>query len=150
VLPELKKQIETERSQLHRILETHQSLLERCRKAKPTADELAALAAILHAFYNGVENIFKRIAVALDGGAPQGEFWHSELIERMATPSKKRPALLSEAMNERLQEYLDFRHVFRHAYTFDLKWSKMKHLVVECEAVLQTFEKRTGNVFYKT
>ena len=107
MLPELKKQIETERSQLHRILETHQGLLERCRKAKPTAGELAALAAILHGFYNGVENIFKRIAVALDGGAPQGEFWHSELIERMASPSKKRPALLSDTLNERLQELLD-------------------------------------------
>jgi hypothetical protein len=149
VLPELKKQIETERSQLRRILETHQSLLERCRKTQPTADELAALAAILHAFYNGVENIFKRIAVALDGGSPQGEFWHSELIEKMASPAKKRPALLSDAMNEQLQEYLDFRHVFRHAYTFDLKWSKMKHLVVECEAVLEKFEKELETFLLK-
>ena len=149
MLPELKKQIETERSQLRRILETHQSLLERCRKTQPTADELAALAAILHAFYNGVENIFKRIAVALDGGSPQGEFWHSELIEKMASPAKKRPALLSDAMNEQLQEYLDFRHVFRHAYTFDLKWSKMKHLVVECEAVLEKFEKELETFLLK-
>jgi hypothetical protein len=149
VLPELKKQVETERSQLHRILETHRGLLERCREIQPTADELAALAAILHAFYNGVENIFKRIAVALDGGAPQGEFWHSELIERMATPSKKRPALLSDALNERLQEYLDFRHVFRHAYTFDLKWAKMKHLAVECVAVLQKLEKELETFFIK-
>lgn len=134
---------------MRRILETHQSLLERCRKTQPTADELAALAAILHAFYNGVENIFKRIAVALDGGSPQGEFWHSELIEKMASPAKKRPALLSDAMNEQLQEYLDFRHVFRHAYTFDLKWSKMKHLVVECEAVLEKFEKELETFLLK-
>jgi hypothetical protein len=149
VLPELKKQIETERSQLRRILDTHQGLLERCRTTNPTADELAALAAILHAFYNGVENIFKRIAIALDGSAPQGEFWHSELIERMASPAKKRPALLSAVMNENLQEYLDFRHVFRHAYTFDLQWSKMKHLVFECEAVLQKFEKELDTFLIK-
>lgn len=149
MLPELKKQIETERSQLRRILDTHQGLLERCRTTNPTADELAALAAILHAFYNGVENIFKRIAIALDGSVPQGEFWHSELIERMASPAKKRPALLSAVMNENIQEYLDFRHVFRHAYTFDLQWSKMKHLVLECEAVLQKLEKELDTFLIK-
>jgi hypothetical protein len=140
VLPELKKQIETDQWQLHRILDTHRELMEKCKNAEPTVDELAALAAILHAFYNGIENIFKRIAIALDGGTPKGEFWHSALIEQMASPRNNRPVLLSADLNESLQEYLDFRHLFRHAYTFDLHWSKMKHLVIECENILWQFE----------
>ena len=149
MLLELKRQIDTERAQLHHILKTHKGLLTRCRKVTPTVDELAALAAILHGFYNGVENIFKRIAVALDGNAPQGEFWHSDLIEKMTCSSKKRPALLSNTLNEQLQEYLDFRHVFRHAYTFDLKWLKMKHLVVGCKTILQQLEKEIEVFFIK-
>jgi hypothetical protein len=35
-------------------------------------------------FYNGFENIFKRIAVELDGGLPDNEFWHRELLDSMA------------------------------------------------------------------
>ena len=103
-------------------------------------DERAALAAILHAFYNGVANIFKRVAVAVNGGPPRGPFWHAELIEAMATAKPNRPALLSEILSETLQEYLDFRHVFRQAYSFELRWDKMKHLVLGLHEVLRRLE----------
>ena len=47
---------------------------------------------------------------------------------------------------------MEFRHVFRHAYTFDLRWDRMKTLVLGCEETLQLvegeldrfFEARTG------
>jgi len=125
---------------MHRLVTTYRGLLDRCRQADPSTEELAALATVLHSFYNGVENILKRIAVALDGGAPSGVFWHSELVERMTALSPSRPSVLSSDLSESLQEYLDFRHVFRHAYTFELRWSKMRHLVLQCEDVLNRFE----------
>lgn len=137
---ELRGQIEVERRQLHRLLETHARLLAKCRGGEPTVDELAALAAILHAFYNGVENIFKRVAVTLNGGRPRGPFWHAELIEAVSEAKPHRPALLSESLSETLQEYLDFRHVFRQAYSFELRWEKMKHLVLGLDAVVRRLE----------
>jgi len=47
---------------------------------------------------------------------------------------------------------MEFRHVFRHAYTFDLRWDRMKTLVLGCEETFQLvegeldrfFEARTG------
>jgi uncharacterized protein with von Willebrand factor type A (vWA) domain len=138
---ELRGQTEVERRQLRRLLETHAGLLARCREGEPTVDELAALAAILHAFYNGVENIFKRVAATLDGGPPSGPFWHADLIEAMATAKPNRPALLSESLSETLQEYLDFRHVFRQAYSFELRWEKMKHLVLGLHEILRRLER---------
>ncbi len=36
---------------------------------------------------------------------------------------------------DRLRPYLAFRHVFRHAYAFDLNWKKMEPLVRELRAV---------------
>ena len=137
---ELRAQIEVERQQLHRLLKTHASLLAKCLQGEPTVDELAALAAILHAFYNGVENIFKRVAVNLNGGPPRGPFWHADLIAAMSEAKPHRPALLSDSLSETLQEYLDFRHVFRQAYSFELRWEKMKHLVLGLDAVLGRLE----------
>jgi hypothetical protein len=140
VLPDLKLDIAAEREQLHRLLQVHRVVLEKCRRDDPSIDELAALAAILHAFYNGVENMFKRTAEAVDGRAPRGEHWHSALLESMANSSMKRPAVISRDLYICLREYLDFRHVFRHAYSFELRWLKMKSLIFGMEAALTSLE----------
>ena len=57
-----RKQQATEREQLQRLLFGIQRLLTQCRDTPPTEIELSALAATLHSFYTGVENIFKRVA----------------------------------------------------------------------------------------
>jgi len=62
-----RKQQAAEREQLARLLATMRPLLATCRETTPTDIELSALAAVLHSFYTGVENIFKRVAVELDG-----------------------------------------------------------------------------------
>ena len=49
----------------------------------PTFVELRATASILHDFYSGIERIFERIAVTLDGGLPEGERWHQSLLQQM-------------------------------------------------------------------
>lgn len=140
MLDELPKQIEVERRLLNRLLETHASLLSKCRDINPSPDELAAVAAVLHAFYTGIENIFSRVAKTLDGRVPTGPFFHSELIESMTHSKPWRPPLLSPDLSEILEEYLDFRHVFRHVYSFELKWTKMRHLAHDLEAVFRRFE----------
>ena len=81
---ELIDEIDFERRQLRRLIETYAELIAGCQANCPTVAEKAALAAILHSFYTGVENIFKRVAIALDGGSPQGSFWHSDLIKSMS------------------------------------------------------------------
>ncbi len=37
-------------------------------------------------------------------------------------------------------EYLEFRHVFRQAYAFDLRWEKMRSLVLGCEDTLRLLQ----------
>ena len=102
--------------------------------------ELLALAAILHSFYVGVENVFKRIAVEVDGGLPHGAAWHRKLADSMADETAARGAVISRNLHERLQEYLRFRHVFRHAYTFYLDWEEMAPLVLALEETLRLFQ----------
>jgi hypothetical protein len=111
----LRKQIALEQAQLHRLTEMYRPLIETCAARPPTEIELTALAAMVHSVYNGVENIFKRVAEEVDGGSPRGEFWHRELLDSMRVPGKTRPAVISEVLAEALDDYLTFRHLFRHA-----------------------------------
>lgn len=131
--PDLKEQIAVEESQLERLLAIHQPLLERSRTQPPNDIELSALAALLHSFYTGIENLLRRIAIEIDGGIDKGEGWHRRLLVQMGGSRESRPAVISGELLERLQPYLQFRHVFRSSYSFQLHWEKMQPLVLHCE-----------------
>lgn len=135
-----RKQQAAEREQLHRLFATMQPVLHKSRSSPPTEIELSALAAMLHSFYTGVENILKRVSVELDGQPVRGEAWHRDLLRGMTRDGPGRPAWLSASLHESLLEYLRFRHVFRNAYSFDLQWEKMAPLVQNAEATLKQLE----------
>ena len=92
-----------------------------------------------------MENIFKRVAVELDGEPVRGDAWHRELLLRIKTPTACRPALLSDELHDALLEFLRFRHVFRSAYSFDLDWRKMAPLVLKLEETLRQLEEALEN-----
>ena len=87
----LRKQVTLERQQLHRLLDMSRPLMAQCAANTPDNSQLAALAAMLHSFYNGFENIFKRVAAELDGELPSGEFWHRRLMDSMTVPTGADP-----------------------------------------------------------
>jgi len=150
VWDELHKEIGVEFEQLHELLDDHRLLLQKCRSIDPDAVERSALAAVLHAFYTGIENIFVRITVAAEGTKPRGDAWHQDLLGSMAVDGAGRTAVLSSDLADTLAEYLAFRHVFRHAYTFHLRWEKMRHLVLGLDRVLQQLEKDLGSFLNRT
>jgi ribonuclease HepT-like protein len=141
----LRKQIATEREQLNRLIETHRSLLDKCANDAPSEIELSAIASMLHAFYTGIENIFKRVTLQMDGALPGGMSWHRALLDAMSLQNDNRAAVISEALRERLKDYLKFRHVFRHAYSFQLQWEKMSSLTLDCENTLRMLERDLDN-----
>lgn len=75
---------------------------------------------MLHSFYTGIENIFKRIGVELDKALPGGQSWHRELLDSMSAPSEFRSAIISQDLRFRLEEYLKFRHVFSAGLLFSI------------------------------
>ena len=102
----LVKQVAVEREQLRHLLEVHRPLVEECATREPTGIELSALAAMLHSFYTGAENLFKRIAIERGEPLPSGDAWHQELLRQMARPAAGRGAILPESLGDRLAEYL--------------------------------------------
>lgn len=133
----LKGLIEDELTALERVV-------MRTKEALDTLDEepaqlaLQGLASYLHQFYTGAESIFERIVVWLGEEMPQGEHWHIDLLNQMAVEREgTRPAVIDERLRDRLKDYLDFRHFFRHAYGYDLEWGKIQPLA---EGMSETLE----------
>lgn len=65
MLLELKEEIEIELKEINRLFEIFVGLLENIKSNDPDGIEIVALGGFLHSFYNGIENIFKRIAIIL-------------------------------------------------------------------------------------
>lgn len=147
VWPETREKVELEIGLLHRLVDSHKSLIAKVSHIEPNTVELSALSAYLHSFYTGIENVFKQIAAGIDNQQPSADRWHTDLLKLMSVPSPNRPALISEVLLTKLIGYMGFRHVFRHAYTFDLKWRKMETLVSESEAVLREIEQACHALF---
>jgi len=150
VWSELKEEIELELAQLRAQFEIVAGLRKKVNAHAPNAVEAMALAAFLHAFYNGVENAFKRVAIHFDEGPPRGNASHIKLLDRMAQASRNRPAVISDEVRNQLLRYLNFRHVFRHAYSFQLQWRKTAPLVLEVEDVFQQLEDALGAFLHMT
>jgi len=130
--------IKVELAQLDLLLATYADLIDRVQQQAPDVVELAALATVLHSYYNGAENVFLAVARHLDVQVPEGTRWHRELLAQVARPTTTRPALLSSSLETRLTVYLAFRHYFRHSYSFALDWARLEPLVRELPSVHTT------------
>ena len=89
---------------------------------EPTVREKTAAAAFLAQFYNGVENILKRLNRYHNIAIPSGETWHVDLCQHYCSPIKPdHPTLLDKAMSKALAPYRRFPHVAFHGYGFQLE-----------------------------
>lgn len=144
-LPGLKADIKYELDNLLR-------LVAEWKKIKENKDSLAfvesrAIGSILHDFYSGIEKIFKRIAVTIDRSLPEGDDWHTQLLNRMAMKIDGiRPEIISEELKNKLGEYLRFRHVFRNIYGFELSLERTKFLAESLENTYKNFKAAIGKL----
>lgn len=139
------EQISLELSSIRKLLVISEPLLGKIKNRNPDDIELMALAGILHSFYTGFENIFKRIAKEIDSDFSKSDSWHVDLLENMAKATEKRSSILSQDTVRKLRFYLGFRHVFRSHYSYDLNWDKMRTLILESEEILYTVEQALNN-----
>lgn len=124
------EQINFEISQIDKLFRVYADLLNRVQQRPPDTVEIAAVASVVHSFYNGLENIFLSIAKLIDQDVPSGPKSHSDLILQMTRVTKKRRAAISKGTAKKLADYLSFRHFYRHSYSFVIEWEKLKKLVV--------------------
>ena len=75
----LKADIDRELAQVERLLEESRRDLSGVGEV-PNRLEVRGVASVLHDFYSGVERVFERIALELDGELPRGADWHSQIL----------------------------------------------------------------------
>jgi uncharacterized protein YutE (UPF0331/DUF86 family) len=109
---------------------------------KPEADysiaELAAIATFIHNFYNGVENILKRISAYRQIELKNTPTWHKDILKTAADFG-----IITDELYDSLSNYLSFRHFFVHSYSFTLRWEELKPLVNDIEKTLSTYKTAT-------
>jgi len=110
---------------------------------EPTLREKTAAAAFLAQFYNGVENILKRICLYHGQPLPTGEMWHLDLFKRFSDPAQPPlPLLFDNEYASILAPYRRFRHVVLHSYGFQIEWSRMRHGVDDIDGVFSILRDR--------
>ena len=96
--------------------------------------ELAGVGALIHNFYNGIENILKQIVISCGKELPDNSSWHRDLVNIAVSND-----IISESTAKELRRYLAFRHFFSHGYSFDLDKEHVIPLVKDIQGVLASF-----------
>lgn len=138
---ELREEVVFELGQMEQVVGELMALYQEVGDREPTTREKAAAAAFLAQFYNGVENVLKRISRFYGVPLPVGESWHIELFARFCEPSYgPLPVLFDQTLASSLAPFRRFRHVFFHGYSFDLDWERMSEGIRQVESVFGRFK----------
>ncbi len=122
------------RAEIENVEETIRNLDEAMSRKEKTVVELAAIAAFLHNFYNGVENILKQHLGLRNIRIPKSENWHKDLLNQAAANG-----IVTSNLCDELYEYLSFRHFFVHAYGFMLEEAHLEVLAEHVPDVWKQF-----------
>lgn len=121
--PELLKRIGLELKLIDKEVVLLSVLLKKAQVSEIDEIESRAAASCLHSVYNGYEKIFLMLAKDRGISVNSDHRWHKDLLDKMAS------LFFDNQQVEQLNMLLGFRHFYRHAYSFSLKWENMLPLI---------------------
>lgn len=145
----IKEQIKFKISDIDKLFSEYELIFEKVNLMEPDLFDMTILGSVLHSFYNGLENIFEIIAKNIDGNVPTGNKSHQELLHQMARENSIRNEIIDEDLYLKLREYATFRHFYRHAYSFQLNWEKMRPLVDNVQITWKEIKNSLENLINK-
>jgi len=133
-----KKRVEAEYEAIERAL----SILPKTPLSQLSELELGGISILLSNFYNGIENILKQIFKKLSLEFPAGSTWHQDLLTTAISEN-----ILSRELADKIKEYLSFRHVVIHGYSFKLKPERLQELTDNVIPIYENFKKEINKLF---
>lgn len=138
---EIREEISIELEAIQQIVTELLELAEDIADQQPNVREKTAAGAFLAQFYNGIENLLKRISKYYNIDIPKGENWHVELFKRFCyPPMPPLPELFKDELPALMAPYRRFRHVFFHGYGFQLEWEQMQGGILNISKVFNKFQ----------
>jgi len=97
------------------------------RKRRKDKAAMESVGYQLHNLYCAFEDLFKIVAETFENNIQDKSKYHIEILKRMAISIEGvRPRLLSQECFLLLDNLRSFRHLFRHAYSYELDERKLK------------------------
>jgi hypothetical protein len=108
----------------------------------PNNIQIAAMNQFIAEFYNGIENILKRICKANNIPIPYGEESHINLFNLFVNESEKMlPNIFITEIVDEFKKIRKFRHFVIHGYSFKVDWSYLKESVTKLEQTYLIFKR---------
>jgi hypothetical protein len=145
--PKLKLDIEIELDNMTIVVNEAISLIKIIDKNIPDNIQKTALAAFVSQFYNGAENILKRITKDCDIPLPIGDNWHLQLLQRYAPTSDfYLPFKFNQELYDNLNDLRRFRHYFFHGYSINIDWTILKESLLGFDELFNSFKESLKDI----
>lgn len=100
----------------------------------------AAVALLLSQFYNGVENILKRILNFFSIKIPKSDDYHIEIINNFKIGHNNLPIIFTDENIEGFTILRRFRHYVFYGYSFTLDWDRLKLAIILLPKIYNSFK----------
>ena len=140
-LDELKEMIKIEYSYLDIDVSELKSIHSVVADNEPSNTQKAATSQFISEFYNGTENILKRICKYKNVQIPSGGQSHTELFQLFSiNTSQPLPVLFDELIIDDYRNIRKFRHYIIHGYAFQIEWNLIKNSIANIDSVYEHFK----------
>jgi len=129
------------KGQLWLIEKVNTRLQSRIDAGLDTPGQLDSVAYQIHNLYCSIEDLLKLVANAFENNVGTGENWHKVLLLRLSQPIEGvRPALLSEASWDAMDQLRGFRYLVRHAYGKDIELTQLQVNITAAQKLYRLIE----------
>lgn len=123
-------------------IETIYTKLDERRPEENKVTGIESIAYQLHNLYCAFEDLFKIIANTFENNIQDKASYHTELLRRMAISIEEiRPFLVSRESYALLDNLRSFRHLFRHAYSYELDKRKIRIVLDDAMKLRKIYRK---------
>lgn len=107
----------------------------------------SAIALMLSQFYNGLENIFKRVLKFHNINIKNSENYHIEIIDSFNNMALEKYSFeFSAEILNTITILRRFRHYVFHGYSFNLEWNKLKIANDTISIIFPKFQNELSNL----